>query len=144
LKYNYNHITIFNVVYTQNGLAQGKSLLQQRVLPLLPQKYLLFKLIIGEEIFLLDPKANIRRIFEGQVLFEHNELELLTKFEEFLTKAHFNDFPKWSQPAKLRMLYATKFKFDKSLVIMNNYTSWKQKSLPPKETPQAIDFLVTL
>ena len=43
---------------------------------------------------------------------------------------------------KLRMLYATKFKFEKSMQIMINYMAWREKSIPPKETPEAIDFLV--
>lgn len=80
---------------------------------------------------MLDPKQTIRRIFEGQVEFEENELESLRQFDAFLQRSNFQDFDKWTEPMKLRMLYATKFKFEKSLAIMNTYMAWRQKSLPP-------------
>jgi len=35
---------------------------------------------------------------------------------------------------KLRMLYATKFKFDKTLAAMLAYMAWKSSSLPPVES----------
>lgn len=39
---------------------------------------------------------------------------------------------------KLRMLYATKFKFDKCLEGLIAFDRWRQTSIPPKETPEAL------
>lgn len=40
------------------------------------------------------------------------------------------------------MLYANKFKFDKTISAMVAYSLWRQAALPPKESPEAIQFLV--
>ena len=45
---------------------------------------------------------------------------------------------------KLRFLYATKFKFDKTELAMRTYTEWRKNSLPPKINDLVINFLVKI
>lgn len=75
----------------------------------------------------------------------------MNKFKDFLLKNKFQYLEQYgvvefnlrcTQPMLLRMLYATKFKYDKTIQAMNNYMQWRHKSLPPKATPDIIQFLV--
>ncbi|CAD8082383.1 unnamed protein product [Paramecium sonneborni] len=92
-----------------------------------------------EEICYIVDKIKVRKIFEGQVEFDQQEIEILKQFEAYLISKRF--MPKWTEPQLLRMLYATKFKFEKTYAAIQAYIQWKKQAFPLKENQETTKFL---
>ncbi|CAD8181876.1 unnamed protein product [Paramecium pentaurelia] len=99
--------------------------------------YLLFPK--QEDICYVVDKIKVRKIFEGQVEFDQQEMEILKQFEAYLISKRF--MPKWTEPQLLRMLYATKFKFEKTYAAIQAYIQWRNQAFPLKENQETTKFL---
>ncbi|CAD8171401.1 unnamed protein product [Paramecium octaurelia] len=99
--------------------------------------YLLFPK--QEDICYIVDKIKVRKIFEGQVEFDQHEMEILKQFEAYLISKRF--MPKWTESQLLRMLYATKFKFEKTYAAIQAYIQWRNQAFPLKENQETIKFL---
>ncbi|CAK88930.1 unnamed protein product (macronuclear) [Paramecium tetraurelia] len=108
-----------------------------------------------QECYLLFPKLcyvldkiKVRKIFEGQVEFDQQEMEILKQFETYLISKRFmpkfspNQF-RWTESQLLRMLYATKFKFEKTYAAIQAYIQWKNQAFPLKENQDTSKFLLS-
>ncbi|CAD8175987.1 unnamed protein product [Paramecium pentaurelia] len=99
--------------------------------------YLLFPK--QDDICYVMDKIKVRKIFEGQVEFDQQEMEILKQFEAYLISKRF--MPKWTEPQLLRMLYATKFKFEKTYAAIQAYIQWRNQAFPLKENQETTKFL---
>ncbi|CAD8153805.1 unnamed protein product [Paramecium octaurelia] len=79
------------------------------------------------EILIKFKKYEIRKFFDGQIQFTQNEMQSIQQFKQKYQVQKEDSFI-------LRMLYATKFKFEKCLEAIKNYDEWRQ-SLDPKVNP---------
>ncbi|CAD8071621.1 unnamed protein product [Paramecium sonneborni] len=71
------------------------------------------------EILFKFKKYEIRKFFDGQIQFTQNEQQSIQQFKQKYQVQKEDSFI-------LRMLYATKFKFDKCLDAIKNYDEWQQ------------------
>ncbi|CAD8065542.1 unnamed protein product [Paramecium sonneborni] len=71
------------------------------------------------EILIKFKKYEIRKFFDGQIQFTQNEQQSIQQFKQKYQVQKEDSFI-------LRMLYATKFKFDKCLEAIKNYDEWQQ------------------
>ncbi|CAD8159827.1 unnamed protein product [Paramecium octaurelia] len=87
----------------------------------------------GHEILIKFKKYEIRKFFDGQIQFTQNELQSIQQFKQKYQVQKEDSFI-------LRMLYATKFKFDKCLEAIKTYDEWKQ-NMDPKVNPMSQELL---
>ncbi|KAM3138173.1 hypothetical protein pb186bvf_009636 [Paramecium bursaria] len=85
----------------------------------------------GDEI-IINSKLPIRKFFDGQIEFQKWELDMLMEFKKLLNK-------QYSDNVLMRMLYATKFQFNKTLQILEANDVWR--SQPKDMTQDVIKYL---
>ncbi|CAD8156730.1 unnamed protein product [Paramecium pentaurelia] len=85
------------------------------------------------EILIKFKKYEIRKFFDGQIQFTQSEMHSIQQFKQKYQVQKEDSFI-------LRMLYATKFKFEKCFDAIKNFDEWRQ-SIDSKVNPMSQELL---